>query len=74
MGEGICIPWLLVYERLQILFPSVMNLRHILHQEFPEDPTGRFDDFKYYVESELNMCKWLAVLIVLAQVYIIMKT
>lgn len=56
------------------LFPSVTNLCHTLYQDLPEEPTGRFDDFKHYVESELNLCKWFAVLIVLAQVYIIMKT
>lgn len=55
-----------------LLFVETLMMAHIFlssewEKDLPEDPTGRFDDFKDYVESELNMCKWLAVLIVLAQ-------
>lgn len=56
---------------LLLFIETLMMARIFLSSEWekdlPEDPTGRFDDFKDYVESELNMCKWLAVLIVLAQ-------
>lgn len=40
----------------------------VLHQDIPEDPTGRFDDFKDFVNSNIEMFQWIALLIVLAQV------
>ncbi|KAI8567665.1 hypothetical protein RHMOL_Rhmol02G0139300 [Rhododendron molle] len=36
-------------------------------KDLPEDPTGRFDDFEDFVESNFNTCKWIGLLIVLAQ-------
>lgn len=61
-----------IYVMSLLLFIETLMMAHIFlssewEKDLPEDPTGRFDDFKDYVESELNMCKWLAVLIVLAQ-------
>ncbi|XP_074334930.1 tetraspanin-19-like [Apium graveolens] len=55
-----------------LLFIETLMMAHIFlssqwEKYLPNDPTGRFDNFKHYVELELNMCKWLAVLIVLAQ-------
>ena len=40
----------------------------VLHQDLPEDPTGRFDDFKDFVDSNIEIFQWIALLIVLAQV------
>ncbi|KAF7119624.1 hypothetical protein RHSIM_Rhsim13G0176600 [Rhododendron simsii] len=37
------------------------------HQDFPEDPSGRFDDFDHFVESNFDACKWIGWLLVLAQ-------
>ncbi|XAR66449.1 hypothetical protein NMG60_11012686 [Bertholletia excelsa] len=36
-------------------------------KDLPEDPTGRFDDFKDFVKSNIDFCKWIGLLIVLAQ-------
>ncbi|KAG5528150.1 hypothetical protein RHGRI_028927 [Rhododendron griersonianum] len=36
-------------------------------KDLPEDPTGRFDDFEDFVESNFDTCKWIGLLIVLAQ-------
>ncbi|XP_042420992.1 tetraspanin-19-like isoform X1 [Zingiber officinale] len=38
-----------------------------LHQDFPEDPTGKFDELKKFVRSNQEMCKWIGLLIVAAQ-------
>ncbi|KAK9267791.1 hypothetical protein L1049_010226 [Liquidambar formosana] len=35
--------------------------------DLPEDPTGRFDDFKDFVKSNFEICKWIGLSIVLAQ-------
>lgn len=39
-----------------------------MHRDLPEDPTGRFDDFEDFVESNFNTCKWIGLLIFLVQV------
>ncbi|KAG5528488.1 hypothetical protein RHGRI_029246 [Rhododendron griersonianum] len=36
---------------------------------FPEDPSGRFDDFDHFVKSNFDICKWIGWLLVLAQVW-----
>ncbi|KAJ9690434.1 hypothetical protein PVL29_012866 [Vitis rotundifolia] len=36
-------------------------------KDLPEDPTGRFDDFKDFVNSNIEMFQWIGLLIVLAQ-------
>ncbi|GFZ06225.1 hypothetical protein Acr_18g0003950 [Actinidia rufa] len=40
---------------------------HCLSYDFPEDPTGRFDDFKDFVKSNFNTCQWIGLFMVLAQ-------
>lgn len=39
-----------------------------MHQDFPEDPTGKFDELKNFVRSNFEMCKWIGLLVVAAQV------
>ncbi|EEF43255.1 conserved hypothetical protein [Ricinus communis] len=36
-------------------------------KDLPEDPTGRFHDFKEFVKSNFDVFKWIGLLIVLAQ-------
>ncbi|MQL88632.1 hypothetical protein Taro_021191, partial [Colocasia esculenta] len=36
-------------------------------EDFPEDPTGRFDELKDFVRSNFEMCKWIGLMIVGAQ-------
>ncbi|KAF8413899.1 hypothetical protein HHK36_001895 [Tetracentron sinense] len=36
-------------------------------EDFPEDPTGRFDEFKDFVKSNFETCKWIGLLIISAQ-------
>ncbi|KAL5994505.1 hypothetical protein ACLOJK_024558 [Asimina triloba] len=36
--------------------------------DFPEDSTGRFDEFENFVKSNFELCKWIGSLIVAAQV------
>ncbi|XP_052183816.1 tetraspanin-19-like isoform X2 [Diospyros lotus] len=37
-------------------------------KDLPEDPTGRFDDFKDFVKSNFDTCKWIGLFIISAQV------
>ncbi|MED6132030.1 hypothetical protein PIB30_015394 [Stylosanthes scabra] len=36
-------------------------------KDFPEDPTGKFNDFTEFVESNFDICKWILLVIVSAQ-------
>lgn len=36
-------------------------------KDLPEDPSGRFDDFKDFVDSNSDVCQWIALLCVLTQ-------
>jgi hypothetical protein len=37
-------------------------------QDFPEDPTGKFDELKTFVRSNAEMCEWVSISVVAAQV------
>ncbi|KAJ7968544.1 tetraspanin-19-like [Quillaja saponaria] len=36
-------------------------------KDLPEDPTGKFDDFKDFVKSNFVICKWIGLVIISAQ-------
>lgn len=37
-------------------------------QDLPEDPSGKFDGFRDFVTSNLEICKWVGLVIISAQV------
>ncbi|CAL5411228.1 unnamed protein product [Camellia sinensis] len=44
-----------------------ISLNSDWEKDLPEDPSGRFDDFKDFVKSNFHICKWIALFIVFAQ-------
>lgn len=40
----------------------------IIQQDFPEDTTGRFNGLKDFIRSNFELCKWIGLVIVVAQV------
>ncbi|OAY26167.1 tetraspanin-19 [Manihot esculenta] len=52
---------------LEIAFAADILLNSEWEKDLPEDPTGRFHDFKEFVESNFDVFKWIGLLIVLAQ-------
>ncbi|CAI9087481.1 OLC1v1021558C1 [Oldenlandia corymbosa var. corymbosa] len=36
-------------------------------KDLPDDPSGRFDDFKKFVQDNIHICQWVALLIFLSQ-------
>lgn len=36
-------------------------------EDFPDDPSGKFDEFKDFVRSNFEMCKWIGLSIVASQ-------
>jgi len=45
------------------VFDNSQNL-----QDFPADPSGKFEDFKDFVRSNFEICEWVGLLVVAAQV------
>ncbi|KAF7152464.1 hypothetical protein RHSIM_Rhsim01G0264100 [Rhododendron simsii] len=45
-----------------------ISLNSHCEKDFPENPSGRFDDFDHFVQSNFDTCKWIGWLLVLAQV------
>jgi len=37
-------------------------------QDFPKDPSGSFDQFKGFIRSSFELCKWIGLSIVSVQV------
>ncbi|KAF7130434.1 hypothetical protein RHSIM_Rhsim10G0080900 [Rhododendron simsii] len=57
---------------LELFASSFLDILYFLykcymHRDLPEDPTGRFDDFEDFVESNFDTCKWIGLLIFLVQ-------
>ncbi|XP_059659195.1 tetraspanin-19-like [Cornus florida] len=61
----ISIIFLLLLLETAILADVILNSDW--EKDLPEDPSGRFDDFKHFVDSNFDICRWIGLLIVLAQ-------
>ncbi|KAJ4846571.1 hypothetical protein Tsubulata_043286 [Turnera subulata] len=56
--------------KLRIIWFPLYVLNYLLHnQDLPEDPTGRFQDFKEFVQSNMDVFQWIVMLFVSAQVF-----
>lgn len=42
-------------------------LNHDWEEDFPEDPTGSFHEFKNFVRSNFEICKWIGLSILFVQ-------
>lgn len=52
-----------------LVYSKNVNWFHVLYkQDLPDDPTGRFHDFKEFVKSNFDIFKWIGSSIILAQV------
>jgi len=40
----------------------------IWNQDFPKDPSGSFDQFKNFIRSNYDICKWVGLFLVSVQV------
>ncbi|XP_077241750.1 tetraspanin-19-like isoform X2 [Tasmannia lanceolata] len=70
-ANGHCLSCYMVFVFLLVLLEAAVTADVFLNsnweEDFPEDQTGRFDEFKDFVHSNFEMCKWIASLIVAAQ-------
>lgn len=52
---------------VETAFMADIFLNSDWEKDLPEDPSGRFNDFKDFVKSNFHICKWIALFIVFAQ-------
>ncbi|KAJ6885844.1 tetraspanin [Populus alba x Populus x berolinensis] len=52
---------------LETLVAADILLNSDWEKDLPEDPTGRFHDFREFVESNFDFFKWIAMFIILVQ-------
>ncbi|KAJ9168868.1 hypothetical protein P3X46_020351 [Hevea brasiliensis] len=58
---------IMVILLLEMAVAADILLNSDWEKDLPEDPTGRFHDFKQFVESNFDVFKWIGLLIILAQ-------
>ncbi|XP_021902373.1 tetraspanin-19-like [Carica papaya] len=70
-ANGFCLFCYMVIISVLLLLETAMAVDILLNsdweKDFPEDPTGRFPDFRRFVESNFDVCKWIGLMIILAQ-------
>ncbi|KAF8391366.1 hypothetical protein HHK36_023670 [Tetracentron sinense] len=70
-ANGHCLSCYMVFVFLLLLLEAAVTADVFLNrdweEDFPEDPAGRFDEFKDFVKSNFEICKWIGLLIVSTQ-------
>ncbi|XP_077223824.1 tetraspanin-19-like [Tasmannia lanceolata] len=70
-ANGHCLSCYMTFVFLLVLLEAAVTadvfLNNNWEEDFPEDRTGRFDEFKDFVNSNFKICKWIASSIVAAQ-------
>ncbi|XP_068322270.1 tetraspanin-19-like isoform X2 [Pyrus communis] len=70
-ANGCCLSFYMLIIFLVILLEFAVAADILLNSEWekdlPYDPTGKFNDFKDFVESNLDIFQWIGLFIVLAQ-------
>ncbi|URE44511.1 Stem-specific protein [Musa troglodytarum] len=52
---------------LEAAITAFIFLNRDWEEDFPEDPTGEFNELKNFVKSNFEMCKWIGLLVVATQ-------
>ncbi|KAF7807190.1 tetraspanin-19 isoform X1 [Senna tora] len=70
-ANGCCLYLYMLFIVLLLMLAAVVTVDVILNQDwekdFPEDPMGNFEQFKNFVWSNFEMCKWVGLSIVIIQ-------
>ncbi|KAM1017574.1 hypothetical protein ACFX2A_048118 [Malus domestica] len=71
-ANGCCLYLYMVFVFLLFMLEAGVTADIFLNrdweEDFPVDPTGRFDQFKEFVRSNLDICKWIGLSIACVQV------
>ncbi|CAL9205124.1 unnamed protein product [Musa hybrid cultivar] len=72
-ANGQCLSCYMAFVFLLVMMEAALIADIFLNREweedFPEDPTGKFDELKNFVRSNFEMCKWIGLLVVAAQAF-----
>ncbi|ONI17378.1 hypothetical protein PRUPE_3G155500 [Prunus persica] len=70
-ANGCCLYSYMVFVFLLLMLEAGVAadifLNHDWEEDFPDDPTGRFDQFKEFVRLNFDICKWIGLSIVCVQ-------
>ncbi|XP_070660623.1 tetraspanin-19-like [Malus domestica] len=70
-ANGCCLYLYMVFVFLLFMLEAGVTADIFLNrdweEDFPVDPTGRFDQFKEFVRSNLDICKWIGLSIACVQ-------
>ncbi|XP_008806541.2 tetraspanin-19 isoform X2 [Phoenix dactylifera] len=70
-ANGHCLSCYMVLVFLLVMLEAAITADVFLNkdweEDFPEDPTGRLNDFKNFVKRNFEMCKWVGLVIIAAQ-------
>ncbi|XP_006827788.2 tetraspanin-19 [Amborella trichopoda] len=69
--NGHCLSCYMVFVFLLFLFEAGIIADIFINkdweEDFPEDPTGKFNEFKNFVRTNFEMCKWVGLVVLVAQ-------
>ncbi|XP_062007597.1 tetraspanin-19 isoform X1 [Rosa rugosa] len=70
-ANGCCLYLYMLFVFLLLMLETGVTadiyLNHDWEEDFPDDPTGRFDQFKAFVRSNLDICKWISMSVICVQ-------
>lgn len=70
-ANGCCLYCYMVFVFLLLMLEAGVTvdvfLNHDWEEDFPEDPSGSFNDLKDFIRSNFEMCKWIGLSIVSVQ-------
>ncbi|WOL05854.1 tetraspanin-19 isoform X1 [Canna indica] len=70
--NGHCLSCYMVLVFLLVMLEAAVTADIVLNndweEDFPVDTTGRFKEFKHFIKSNFDFCKWIGLVIVAAQV------
>lgn len=68
LGRGANVKLFFIWPFWLALLTYCFYMIMIIQQDFPEDKTGRFNGLKNFIGSNFELCKWISLVIVVAQV------
>ncbi|KAL6651782.1 hypothetical protein ACP70R_010707 [Stipagrostis hirtigluma subsp. patula] len=70
-ANGHCLSCYMIIIFLLIILEGAITVDVFLNsnweQDFPDDPSGKFDEFKDFVRSNFEICEWVGLAVVAAQ-------
>ncbi|BAT90153.1 hypothetical protein LR48_Vigan08g107300 [Vigna angularis] len=70
-ANGCCLYLYMVFVVLLLMLEAALTVDVFVNQDwekdFPKDPSGSFDQFKNFIRSNYEMCKWVGLFLVSVQ-------